>query len=622
MKKYLEEKLKLWSKAYYEGNPIVSDDIYDSYENLYKSYTDEFNPFEVRQENYRNTIKHWYRLTSLDKTYDFRDIEKKFLNKEFIVEPKLDGMSLALQYVNGILYKAVSRGDGFKGNDVTYIVKPYFEKKYPHLITPNFSHNCQIRGEFLLPISKYGLFEKLGYKVLRSVASGLVNGKEYNELIEHCEFIVHDSYFIENPDEFKEIEKAKDFLRKYGFKVVPHKIINTYTGKLLSKIKIDNEEYEIDGLVFKSLIKSFKIGKNKYPTDAIALKSEDRIQTLTSVEGIEWNMPHDRVIPKFVLHPVEMEGSVVTYATAHNFKFIRELVGKLKKGNVVSLIRAGDIIPQVKEIIEYGEGEDILSEDMIPNKCPICNHELIVDDNGVHLWCLNKYCNQKNIYRIKKLIDILEIKNIGEATINALCKKFNIVTFTDLYQTTPDMWEQVDGLGKKSYTAFKKSADEKLENFGVDELLISLAIPLHGKETIKSFREVWKTDKIKDLLKMKEELASLNNYSYYKFDIMYRYITENASYIQDLAKLIRKSYSEKKEATQGKIIVTGKFERFSRKEFEKILDKLGFIMVTSINEANILLCSDMNSNSSKMKKAKSTEIDIMLYDDFCEKYKI
>lgn len=635
MIKNIEKKLKEWSKAYYDGNPIVSDDIYDSVENFYQQLKGDFDPFEVRENNFRKTVKHWSRLTSLKKTYNYDDIIEKLGDNEIIIQPKLDGLSVSLQYIDGEFYKAVTRGDGIKGNDVTHIIKPYFEKYHPENLKLNKNITVQIRGEFIIPYEYEKYFIDKGYKSIRNVASGLINKKEFNDDVKYCDFIVHDIYFVENNEKYNDILflnlkfiEDNNFLYAQDlsglFKTLkmpskPSSFVEAMNDTKMLKIwNYGGKTYVIDGYVFKLRYKTFELDKQGYPKDAIALKSEDRVNTTTTIKGIKWGMPNDKVVPKYILEPVVMDGSIVQYATAHNYGNIKNMIGKLKKGNLVTIIKAGDIIPQVKDIIDYGDGDDILSENMIPEKCPICGDELIKE--SVHLWCKNPNCKKKKIYRIIKLIDILEIKNIGKETVKALVNKYDFGNFKDIYESSAEQWENVDGLGKKAWKNFKKSADEKLNNFGIDELLISLAIPLHSNKTIKSFREIWKDDSVKSLFEKRFELSKIEGYTEYKFKIFASNLKKLKTDFVALKSLIRKKYEEKEKIdVKMNIMVTGKYEELSRKELKKVLEENGYEMVTSISKADILLCADINSKSSKMKKAKDKGIEIKTYEEFLNK---
>lgn len=609
----LKEKLKEYSKAYYEGNPIVSDEMYDSLENFYQQLVGQFNPFDIREENYRTTVNHWYPLTSLSKSYNINNISNKLGSIDKLIrEPKLDGLSLSVQYINGNLYKVITRGDGKKGNDVTFIMKEYFEKR--NLSELSKKINLQVRGELIIPVEEEEYFKNLGFKSIRNVASGLVNKKEYDLNIEKCVFITHDVYLCDIDKKYTKIIERKKILKKLGFNVLPSFEWNG-NNELLKTFEFKNKNYYIDGIVFKKENKTYSFDRQGYPDDAMAYKSEDRIQTLTSIKSIEWNMPNDRLIPKYVLEPVEMDGSIVQYATAHNYENIKNMIGLLKTGNIVSIIKAGDIIPQVKEIIEFGDGNDILHIDNIPDKCPYCKSELY--NESVHLICKNPSCNAKKINRICKLIDVLEIKNIGYETVYSLTERYSLENFNDLINLSESDWENVSGLGKKARENFLKSYHEMIKNFGMEELLISLVIPLHGEKTIKSFRSVWKDDSFATLMSLKDKLVKIDNYSEYKFNILKEYLIKNSDNIKNLKKLIQKKFILKEEnKIKGNIIVTGKYEKCSRKELEKLLDNMGYKMVSSVSDADILLCSDVTSSSSKMKKAKEKNIKIYMYEEF------
>jgi len=615
LKHSLLNRLQNLSKSYYDGKPEVSDEEYDSIENFYQELIrDEFKPGDIRKNNFRDTAKHWAPMVSVDKTYDINDIQD-FYNrfKDVICEPKLDGASISLQYISGVFYKAISSGNGVIGNDITHIIGNYLKIKYPNLLYINNPITFQVRGEFIIPEDHKSHFISLGYKNLRNVISGKINSETFSDDTTFAEFIVHDVFFQGEMNNIVNLNERKRIISDIGFIVVPNINFNLQ-DTIPMEYKINNLTFLIDGLVFKSINRDFTLTKQGYPIDSFALKSSDRLNIVTSINNIVWNLSNEKVIPRFELVPTIMDNSTITYASAYNYRYVKNLVNKLRQDNLITLVRAGDIVPQIKDIVSYGEtGNFIITDDMIPSKCPDCNEDLLMED--VNLICKNINCNAKVKYRINKLIEILDIKNVGPKTIEKLIDTYQCKNIKDILSLTADQWTSIPGLGENIYKNSISSINEGLSKFGIDELLVSLCIPFHGNETIKLFRQLWKTDNIEDLLLLESNIINLKYYSKYKWDIFISHINNHKDTINSLKELIRKKYIDIKSNEYIKIMVTGKHPVLPRKSLEAKLLSSGYEISSNISNCEFIVTDDINTNSSKMKKAKSHNIPIKTYEE-------
>jgi NAD-dependent DNA ligase len=295
------------SAMYYSGNPILSDEEFDA---LAKKYRYEEVGYQVT-----DGIPHLYRMYSLKKIFDLNDVESS--TAPYVRTPKLDGAAVSLQYVNGHLAQALTRGDGQLGRDITLKM----EELVPNVIS--ISDTVQITGEVVAPNT---------IPNARNFAAGSLNLKDYSEFRSRCQDLRFVAYDIQGR-EYERLTEAMDHLARNGFEVITH---------------FDASAYPTDGEVFRvdNYEVFYKLGYTAHhPRGAFALK-EQKDGVITELLDVVWQVGKSGVVsPVAILRPVEVGDALVSRATLHNIEYIRSL--NLEIGCSVEVIRSGEIIPRI-----------------------------------------------------------------------------------------------------------------------------------------------------------------------------------------------------------------------------------------------------------------------------------
>jgi len=295
------------SAMYYSGNPILSDEEFDA---LARKYRYEEVGYQVT-----DGIPHMYRMYSLQKVFNLNDIESS--TSPMVRTPKLDGAAVSLQYVNGHLAQALTRGDGQLGRDITLKM----EELAPNII--GMKDTVQITGEVVAPDT---------IPNARNFAAGSLNLKDYNEFRIRCQDLRFVAYDIQGR-EYERLSEAMDHLARQGFNVITH---------------FDASGYPTDGEVFRvdNYQAFYKLGYTAHhPRGAFALK-EQKDGVITELLDVVWQVGKSGVVsPVAILRPVEVGDALVSRATLHNIEYIRSL--NLEIGCSVEVIRSGEIIPRI-----------------------------------------------------------------------------------------------------------------------------------------------------------------------------------------------------------------------------------------------------------------------------------
>jgi len=295
------------SAMYYNGNPILSDEEFDA---LARKYRYEEVGYQVT-----DGIPHMYRMYSLQKVFNLNDIESS--TAPMVRTPKLDGAAVSLQYVNGHLAQALTRGDGQLGRDITLKM----EELAPNII--GIKDTVQITGEVVAPDT---------IPNARNFAAGSLNLKDYNEFRVRCQDLCFVAYDIQGR-EYERLTNAMDHLARQGFEVITH---------------FDASGYPTDGEVFRvdNYQAFYKLGYTAHhPRGAFALK-EQKDGVITELLDVVWQVGKSGVVsPVAILKPVEVGDALVSRATLHNIEYIRSL--DLEIGCQVEVIRSGEIIPRI-----------------------------------------------------------------------------------------------------------------------------------------------------------------------------------------------------------------------------------------------------------------------------------
>lgn len=641
--KELIEVLNKASKAYYaEDIEIMSNAEYDA---LY----DELLMLEektgtvlagsptvnVGYEAVDNLPKetHESPMLSLDKTKD-REALRDWLNgHEALLSWKLDGLTIVLTYENGTLSKAVTRGNGEVGEVVTNNAKTFIN--LPHKIA--YKGKLIIRGEAVI---SYDDFNKINeeipeegakYKNPRNLCSGSVRQLN-NEITakRNVRFIAFNYVSQGGLDtDFKLRSEQFDFLKKQGFEVVEyHKVTE---DSILDKISyfakmVANYPIPSDGLVltYNDIEYGRSLGRTaKFPRDSIAFKWADETAN-THLIDMEWSPSRTGLInPVAIFEPVELEGTTVSRASVHNVSIVKSLM--LGIGDEISVYKANMIIPQIKE--NFTKSGNLT----IPKFCPACSEKTqIKNENGVEtLYCVNEACPAKQIKRFSLFVsrDAMKIDGLSEATLEKFISVGFIKKLSDIYKLAEHKEAicNMDGFGDKSYekliSSIEKSRDVLLPN-----LIYALGILNVGLSNAKIICKAFDYDIEKIKNATVEEIAVTDNIGYVIATSVFDFFhdSEKLSEFNELVNELNILIPEKKETNSnigGKtFVITGSLNTYeNRNALKDLIESLGGKVAGSVSaKTDYLINNDVTSNSSKNKKAKELNVQIISEEDFNE----
>jgi len=495
-------------KYYVESNPVISDYEFDhllkKLEKLESKFPELITSDSPTQRvggeplDSFTTVEHKSAMLSLANTYnsdelkEFDERVKKNVGEvEYVVEPKIDGVGVDLLYENGILIRGAHRGGGRKGDDITSNLKTIHS--IPLHLMGNELNNVEVRGEVYISLKGFKKLnqsqEKKGETVFanpRNAAAGSV--RQLDPKIAESRPLDIFVYFISHSNkEFHTHEKSIDTLKKAGFRVNPlikrvgdiEKVLK-YCSDL--EKKRDSLNYEIDGAVIKvnSLAKQKQLGEtSKHPRWAISYKFAAK-QSTTRLNDIDIQVGRTGTLtPVAILEPVKVGGVTVSRATLHNFDELKRK--DIRINDWVLVERSGDVIPQVvKSIKEKRTGKE--KQKNIPEKCPVCDTEVIRKEGEVAVRCQNKYCPARLKWRVKYYAsrDAMDIDHLGESTIDKLLEKRLIENVADLYFLTKEDILSIEGFKDKSAQNLIDSI-EKSKKQDLSRLIYGLGIRHVGK---------------------------------------------------------------------------------------------------------------------------------------------
>ncbi|MBU5331710.1 NAD-dependent DNA ligase LigA [Anaerocolumna aminovalerica] len=639
--KKLVDKLNLASKAYYqEDKEIISnyeyDALYDRLVELEKETGIVLSNSPTRTVGYEvisklQKVKHDTPMLSLDKTKDVLTLKSWLGNKKGLLSWKLDGLTVVLYYKNGKLDKAVTRGNGEIGELITNNAKVF--KNIP--ITISYTRDLVLRGEAVI---KYSDFEKINdeiedvdakYKNPRNLCSGSV--RQLNNEIT-AKRIVHFFAFglvsVDGDVDFYNSRlKQLEWLTSLGFDTVESKSVIEDnledTVKWFSQ-EIINSNVPSDGLVliYDDINYGISLGRtSKFPKDSIAFKWNDEVRE-TNLREIEWNTSRTGLInPIAVFNPVELEGTIVSRASIHNISIMESL--ELGIGDTIQVYKANMIIPQISENLTRSGNSSI------PKSCPVCGYTTKIhnENNTKTLYCENPDCLAKKIKSFTHFVgrDAMNIEGLSEATIEKLITKGLIHELVDLFyvEKYKDIITNMEGFGEKSYHNLVKSIN-KARHVSLAKFLYSLGILNIGLSNAKLISKEFNHDFDKIRKADKEKLLSIPGIGDVIADSFIEFFEDkrNQNIVDDLLKVIifeRQETSNESQILADKtFVITGSVEHFTnRNEVKEVIEQNGGKVTGSVTaKTDYLINNDIQSNSSKNKKAKELGIQIITEEEF------
>lgn len=632
--KELVEILNQASRVYYQGeDEIMSNLEYDTLYDELLSLEQESGivmaasptahvGYEIMSELPKEA--HVSPMLSLDKTKEVEDLIDWIGNKKGMLSMKLDGLSIILTYENGILTKALTRGNGEIGEVITNNAKTFVNIP-AHISYP---HKLIIRGEALI---RYSDFEKLNkqtkdisekYKNPRNLCSGSVRQLN-NEITaqRNVHFYCCTIISTETDLEFTRKEQGLLWLRQMGFDIVPYQM--TDANHLSAQVEafskeVTQSDLPSDGLVltFDDIAYSNSLGQtSKYPKDSIAFKWQDELAD-TTLREIEWSASRTGLInPVAVFEPVELEGTTVSRASVHNVSILREL--KLGIGDTIVVYKANMIIPQIHE------NKTMSGNCIIPSHCPVCGADTTLqNENGsVVLLCPNENCYAKQLKQFSHFVsrNALNIDGLSEATIEKLINEGMLHDLTDIFHLEQyrERLIEMEGFGEKSFDNLM-SAIHEAKKVSLANLLYGIGIKGIGLSTAKLIVNIYPisiTDMNTLTVEQLSEIDGIGEVLAQSFVSFFAKQT-NQLLVEKLANILTILYPERSEEQPlhgVTYVITGSLTHFAnRQECKERIESLGGKVAGSVSaKTNYLVNNDVQSQSSKNKKAKSLGIPII-----------
>lgn len=598
------EQLTEAKKRYYYKIPTMSDEKFDKLEDELRERDPNNDYFKVvGTKPSGKKITHEIPMLSLNKCKTVEEVEKWF-NKLgippaslVIVEPKIDGVSGELTYLNGALAKVCTRGDGLVGQDI-YHVKDYVKGIPPKIISEGI---IKVRGEFYLPKGN-----KLTDTKLRNICSGLINRKDDLKDLKHVRFIAYQllgKKYLKESDKFVELEAMNFEIPQYQMCYI-HQLGKCFQ-KYLDNLR-ESWNYETDGLVIviNELALHEKIDKlwvvEHHHHYNMALKPPS-IGKETKLTDIEWNVSRQgNLIPVAIFEPIEINGVTIGRATLNNLENVINL--KLRRGDRLFVERANDVIPFIAKNLDIRKTKELCG-DMIPTKCYSCGAPLFKEKEGVHLSCPNGDCPERNIQQIIHYCTEADMEGIKEGTIRRLWKDDVIQYIDDLYRLREQDFSQLEGFGTKSVEKILKEI-EKSKNVTFPKFVKRLGINLVGEKAVKKLG-----------IASPEEFFNFNDSTYRIGQEIIEWTRVNIDIFSRLVCVM--NFKEKGETKmKGKVCMTGKGPK-KRDEFIADIESKGYEFSSSVTkDTNILICEDVEGGSGKLKKARENGTKLMSYEEF------
>ncbi|ENA1765010.1 NAD-dependent DNA ligase LigA [Flavobacterium psychrophilum] len=651
----LREELNLHNYNYYVlDNPTISDYDFDvkladlqSLEKNNPEYFDENSPTQrvggTITKNFE-TLKHDYRMYSLDNSYskeDLLDWENRIQKAlgdvplEYICELKYDGASISITYENGRLVRAVTRGDGFQGDDVTNNIKTI--KAVPIKLKGDFPEKFDIRGEIILPFAG---FEKMNQDLIeigetpysnpRNTASGSLKLQDSAEVAKRPLDCLLYSLIGNNlpfQSHFEGLEKA----RLWGFKVPKQSHLAKNMNEVFDFINIWDKNrhtlpYETDGVVIKvnDLHLQDELGYTaKSPRWAIAYKFKSE-QVFTQLNSISYQVGRTgSITPVANLEPVQLAGTIVKRASLHNADQIEKL--DIRINDTVFVEKGGEIIPKIIGVDLQKRPSNSQKTAYITH-CPECQTKLARKEGEANHYCPNFYgCRPQIIGRIQHYISrkAMDIEGLGGETVALLYDNGLVKNYADLYDLSVEQILPLERMAQKSAENLVQGVQNS-KNIPFENVLFALGIRYVGETVAKKLAKHYKNiDAIANAnlleLVMVDEIGDKIAQSVVEF-------FDNQENISVLERLknngIQLAISEENNTVVsdkllGKIfVVSGVFEIYSRDELKKAIEDNGGKVGSSISAKTNYVIAGQNMGPAKLEKANQLKVSIISESDF------
>ncbi len=633
-------------RYYVENENDIEDYEYDMLMRELKSIEEEYPEFltadspthrvgGTADKNMFSSVTHIVKMESLQDAFDKsevldfdRKVKEVCPDATYIVEPKIDGLSVSLEYSNGVISRGSTRGDGITGEDITANLKTV--RSIPLTIKEKLPF-IEVRGEVYMPkekffeiVKKQELNEEKPFKNPRNAAAGSLRQKDPKITSQRgLDIFVFNIQQIDGKD-LQTHKQSLDYIKSLGFKTIP--FYNEFDNiddvmKELDRIGSirGTLPYDIDGAVIK--VNRFdqreKLGSTaKCPKWALAWKYPPE-EKKTKLIDIEINVGRTGVLtPTAVFEPVLVAGSTVSRATLHNEDFINEK--GIRIGDTVVIRKAGDIIPEVLEVSEHAENSEPYK---MPDTCPSCGEKVTREAGEAAIRCNNPDCPAQLLRMLIHFCsrDAMDIEGLGDANLELLVNEGMLKTAADIYKLDFDTIAEFERLGKKSAENLKRAVEKSKEN-DLGKLIFALGIRHIGQKAAKLLADRF-SDMDGIISASKEEILSIDGYG----DIMAESVTDFFSHpqavelINDLKAAGVNMRSEKKvidNRFEGKtFVLTGTLSRFTRTQASEVIETYGGKTSSSVSKKTDYVLAG-EAAGSKLQKAQDLGVKIISEDEF------
>ena len=646
----LREELHTHNYNYYAlDEPTISDFEFDQklkelerLELEHPEFYDENSPTQrvggVIVKNFE-TVAHRYRMYSLDNSYSKEDLlewEQRIqrvlggVDVEYVCELKYDGASISITYENGVLKQALTRGDGFQGDDVTHNVKTI--KSVPIRLKGDYPAIFEIRGEIVLPFKGFeqmnqDLIEigEVPYSNPRNTASGSLKLQDSSEVAKRpLECLLYNVVGVNElmDNQFSSLERA----RSWGFKVPKEAVLVKNIEEVFEFINYWDTHrvglpYETDGVVVKvnSLYQQEELGyTSKSPRWAMAYKFQAE-QVETVLESISYQVGRTGAItPVANLKAVQLAGTVVRRASLHNADQIEKL--DIRVGDVVYVEKGGEIIPKIIGVNFEARPEN--SEPTVYiDTCPECGTDLVRKEGEVQHYCPNFYgCAPQIVGRIQHFISrkAMDVAGLGEETVSLLYQSGLVTTYADLYELKKEQIVPLERMAEKSAENLINGIEES-KKIPFERVLYALGIRFVGETVAKKLAFHYKNidalrmAPLEDLIEVDEigDKIAQSVIAFFENEVNIQVIERLKGYGVQL-EVVEKEMVVHSNTFEGKtVVVSGVFTTFTRDEIKVAIEEHGGKVGSSISAKTGFVIAGDKMGPSKLEKAQKLQIPIL-----------
>lgn len=642
----LKDRLNYYSRKYYvDDDPEIEDYEYDMLQRELKAIEDKYPNLVTPDsptvrvggsaENLFSKVEHRVRMESLQDAFSFAEIEefdRRVRETErdvrYVVEPKIDGLSVSLEYINGVLTRGSTRGDGDVGEDVTANLRTV--RSIPLKIKTPLPF-LEVRGEVYMPksvfaslVTRQELDGEKPFKNPRNAAAGSLRQKDSKVTAGRgLDIFVFNVQQIEGA-QLSSHKQSLDFLREQGFHTIPFYTRFDNITDVISELKRIGEirsglEYDIDGAVIKvdDFAQRERLGStSKFPKWAVAFKYPPEEKT-TKLVDIEIGVGRTGVLtPTAVFEPVLLAGSTVSRATLHNQDFITEK--DIRIGDEVAIRKAGDIIPEVVRVVSHAENSVPY---ILPSICPSCSAPVIREEGEAAVRCVNPECPAQLLRNVIHFCsrDAMDIEGLGDALVEKFIAENLISNVADIYDITAGEIMMLEGHQERSAKNLVEAIERSTQN-DLSRLLFALGIRHIGQKAAKLLSEHFgDIDSI--IAASEEEIAEIDGFGgiMAKSAAEFFSMTQTADLIERLkaAGVNMKSLKEKSDDQRFAgltFVLTGTLPTLSRKEATEIIENLGGKASSSVSKKTSYVVAG-EETGSKLQKATDLGIPVITQDD-------